>query len=75
MAPMPKPPGQLQPYAEVISNEITGIEFYDPATYNGGLLLLAGISLCAWTRLRRRSNWASVGGCLPWVPGQFFCTM
>lgn len=51
----------LQPYAIIIDNTITDIEFHDPATYAGSLLLLAGISPMPWI------SWTTSDGGTTWT--------
>jgi hypothetical protein len=46
----------LQPYAVITGNTITSIEFHDPSTYAGGLLLLAGINPMPWERWTTPDN-------------------
>lgn len=50
-----------QPYAIVTDATITAVEFHDPATYAGSLLLLAGISPMPWV------GWTTSDGGKTWT--------
>lgn len=50
-----------QPYAIVTNNTISDIEFHDPDTYTGSLLLLAGINPLPWI------GWTTSDGGTTWT--------